>query len=119
MKRNVGLPSDQLTSALLSRLQQFNRYLPYLPGVGNKFDPDDIRKMLYNALPTYVHTIIATANYKWFKDTKTDSEVSSYFNRLLVIGLMARGEKPKPSHQSVAKKQNDSTKFKFNKNKKI
>jgi hypothetical protein len=92
MKRNVGLPSDQLTSALLSRLQQFNRYLPYLPGVGN--NPDDIREMLYNALPTYVHTIIATADYKWFDDTKTDSEVSSYFDRLLVIGSMARGEKP-------------------------
>ena len=45
MKRNVGLPSDQLTAALLSRLQQFNRYLPYLPGVGNKFDPDDIREI--------------------------------------------------------------------------
>jgi hypothetical protein len=62
MKRNVGLPSNQLTSALLSWLPQFNRYLPYLPGVGNKFDPDDIREMLYNALPAYVHTIIATAS---------------------------------------------------------
>jgi hypothetical protein len=60
--KHVGLPSDQLTSALLSRLQQFNRYLPYLPDVGNKFDPDDISEMLYNALPTYVHTIIATAD---------------------------------------------------------
>jgi hypothetical protein len=90
MKHNVGLPSNQLTSALLSRLQQFNRYLPYLPGVGNKFDPNDIREMLYNALPTYIHTKIATADYKWFDDAKTDSEVSSYFDRLLVIGLMAQ-----------------------------
>jgi hypothetical protein len=67
--------------------------------------------MLYNALPTYVHTIIATADYKWFDDTKTDSEVSSYFDRLLIIGLMARGEKPKPVHQLVARKQNDGKIF--------
>jgi hypothetical protein len=67
--------------------------------------------MLYNALPTYVHTIVATANYKWFNNTKTDSEVSSYFDRLLVIRSMALGEKPKPAHQLVAKKQNDSKKF--------
>jgi hypothetical protein len=119
MKRNVGLPSDQLTSALLSQLQQFNRYLPYLPGVGNKFNPDNIREMLYNVLPGYVHTIIATADYKWFDDTKTDSEVSSYFDRLLVIGSMARGEKPKPAHQLVARKRQDSNKFKFNENKKF
>jgi hypothetical protein len=119
MKGNVGLPSNQLTSALLSPLQQFNRYLPYLPGIGNKFDPDDIREMLYNALPAYVHTIIATADYKWFDDTKTDSELSSYFHRLLVIASIACGEKPKPAHQSVARKQQDSNKFKFYKNKKI
>jgi hypothetical protein len=111
MKRKVGLPSNQLTLALLSRLQQFNRYLPYLPGVRNKFDPNDIREMLYNALPTYVHTEIATADYKWFNNTETTIEVSSYFNRLLVIGSMARGEKPKPAHQSVARKRNDSKKI--------
>jgi hypothetical protein len=116
MKRNVGLPSNQLTSALLSRLQQFNRYLPYLPGVGNKFNPNNIRMMLYNALPAYVHTIIATANYKWFDDTKTNSEVRSYFDRLLVISSMAHGEKPKPAHPLVARKRQDSNKFKFNKN---
>jgi hypothetical protein len=27
---------------------------------------------------------------------------------------MARGEKPKPEHQSVARKRNDGKKFKFN-----
>jgi hypothetical protein len=41
--------------------------------------------MLYNALPAYVHTIIA--DYKWFDDTKTDSELSSYFDRLLALEL--------------------------------
>jgi hypothetical protein len=73
--------------------------------------------MLYNALPVYIHTILATADYKLFDDTKTDSEVSSHFDRLLVISLMARGEKPKPVHQSVPRKQQDRKKFKFNKNK--
>jgi hypothetical protein len=76
--------------------------------------------MLYNTLPAYVYTIIATADYKWFDDTKTDSEVSSNFDRLLlVIGSMACGEKPKPAHQLVARKQQDSKKFEYNKNKKF
>jgi hypothetical protein len=119
MKHNVGLPSNQLTLALLSQLQQFNRYLPYLPGVRNKFDPDVIREMLYNALPAYVHTIIATANYKWFDDTGNKSEVNSYFDRLLVISSVARGKKSKPVHQLVTRKQKDSKKFKFNKKKVI
>jgi hypothetical protein len=60
MKRHLGLSSGQMTTTLLSRIQQFNRYLPYLPGTGNKFDADDVREMVYNALSTYVHTIIAT-----------------------------------------------------------
>jgi hypothetical protein len=64
MKRHLGFPSEQITTTLLRRIQKFNRYLPYLPGTGNKFDADDIREMVYNALSTFVHTIIATSDYK-------------------------------------------------------
>jgi hypothetical protein len=64
MKRNLGLPIGQMITILLSRIQQLNRYLPNLPGTGNKFDADDIREMVYNALPTYVHIMIATSDYK-------------------------------------------------------
>ena len=115
MKRSIGLPNDQLTSTLLSRLQQFNRYLLYLPGTGSKFDAADIREMVYNALPGYVHTIIATADYKWFDENKTDSEVIAYIDRLLIIGSVARGEKPKPNKQPHVHKRHENTKFKFNK----
>jgi hypothetical protein len=88
-----------------------------LPRVGNKFDPDDIREMLRNALPLYVQTIIATPNYKWFNKHKTNSKVSSYFDRLLVIGSMVRGKKPKSAHQPIAHKKHDDKKCKFNKKK--
>jgi hypothetical protein len=63
MKRHLGLLSGQMTTTLLSRIQQFNRYLPYLPEMGNsKFDADDVREMVDNVLPRYVHTIIATSD---------------------------------------------------------
>jgi hypothetical protein len=60
MKRHLRLPSGQTTTTLLSRIQKFNRYLPYLPGTGNKFDTDDVRETVYDALPMYVHTIIVS-----------------------------------------------------------
>jgi hypothetical protein len=66
MKRHQGPPSGQMTTTLLSRIQQFNRYQPYLPGTGNEFDSDDVREMVYNSLPTYLHTIIAISDYKWY-----------------------------------------------------
>jgi hypothetical protein len=77
MKRHLGV------TTLLSRIQQFNRYLQYLPGTGNKFDSDDIREMEYNSLPNYVHTILATTDYKWDDENKSDAEVCAYFDRLL------------------------------------
>jgi hypothetical protein len=75
MKRHLGLPSGQMTTTLLSRIQQFNRYLPYIPGTGNKFDADEVREIVYNSLPTYVHTIIATSDYKWYNKNKSDAKV--------------------------------------------
>ena len=51
MIRNLGLLSIIMATALLSRIQQFNRYLQYLPGTGNKFDLDDFREKVYNSLP--------------------------------------------------------------------
>jgi hypothetical protein len=66
MKRHLGLSSGQMTKTFSRKIQQINRYLPYLPGTGNKFDTDDIREMVYNALPMYVHTIIVTSDYKWY-----------------------------------------------------
>jgi hypothetical protein len=93
MKRHLGLPSGHMTTTLLSRIQQFNRYLKYLPGTGNKFDSDDIREMVYNSLPNYVHTIIATTDYKWDDENKSDAEVCAYFDRLLMISALARDDK--------------------------
>jgi hypothetical protein len=90
MKRHLGLHSGQMTTNLLSRIQQFNRYLPYSPGTGNKFDTDDIREMVYNALPTYVHTMIATSDYKWYDKNKLDAKVCAYFDCLLVISLWGK-----------------------------
>jgi hypothetical protein len=89
MKRHLGLPSGQMTTTLLIRIQQFNRYLPYLPGIGNKFDSDDIREMVYNALPTYIHTIIATSDFNWYNENKSDAKVCAYFDCLLMISALA------------------------------
>jgi uncharacterized ubiquitin-like protein YukD len=103
MKRHLGLPSVQITTTLLSRIQQFNRYLPYLPGMGNKFDADDVRDMVYNPLPTYVHTIITTSDYKWYNKYKLDAKVCAYFDCLLVISALAQGKKREL--KSASKKQ--------------
>jgi hypothetical protein len=64
MKSHLGLPIGQVTKTLLDRTQKFNMYLTYLPGTSNKFGADDVREMVYNALPTYVNTIISTSDYK-------------------------------------------------------
>jgi hypothetical protein len=103
MKRHLGLPSGQMTTTFLSRIQQFNRYLPYLPWTGNKFDADDVREMVYNALPMYVRTIITTSDYKWYNKNISDAEVFAYFDRLLVISALAQGKKQEP--KSASKKQ--------------
>jgi hypothetical protein len=103
MKRHLGLPSGQMAITLLSRIQKFNRYLPYLPGMGNKFDTDDVREMVYNALPTYVHTIIATSDFKWYNKNKSDAKACAYFDFLLVISALAQGKKREP--KSASKKQ--------------
>jgi hypothetical protein len=49
MKRHLGLPNGQMTTTLLIRIQQFNGYIPYLPGMGNKFDADNVIEMVYDA----------------------------------------------------------------------
>jgi hypothetical protein len=71
--------------------------------MGNKFDADDVREMVYNVLPTYVHTIIATSDYKWYNKNKSDAEVCAYFDHLLVISALARGKNQEP--KSASKKQ--------------
>jgi hypothetical protein len=91
MKRHLGLPSGQLTTTLQSMIQQFNSYLPYLPGKGNKFDADDIRDIVYHALSAYVHTIIAISDYKWYNKNKLDDKVCAYFDCLLVIERQETG----------------------------
>jgi hypothetical protein len=92
MKRHLGLPSGQMTTILLSRIQQFNRYLPYSPGIGNKFDTDDVREMVYYSLPTYVNTIIVTFDYEWYNKNKLDAKNCSYFDCLVVISALAQGK---------------------------
>jgi hypothetical protein len=59
-------------------------------------EADDIMEILYNELPTFAHTLIVLDNYKWFETAKTDSKVMTYFDRLLVIGSIARGVKQNP-----------------------
>jgi hypothetical protein len=59
--------------------------------------------MVYNALPTYVHTIIATSDYKWYDKNKLDAEVCAYFECLIVISALARGEKWEPKSTSKKK----------------
>jgi hypothetical protein len=89
MKRHhMSLPSGQMTTTVLSRIQQLNRYLSYLLGTGKKFDVDDVREMVYNDLPTYVHTMIATSDYKWYNKNKLDAKVYAYFDCLLVISAL-------------------------------
>ena len=99
-----GTPSNIMTTALLSRIQQFNRYLQYLLGTGNKFDSDDIREMVYNSLPNYVHDIIATSAYQWDDEYISDAEVCAYFDNLLMISRLARGDKGElkpPSNKKI------------------
>ena len=47
---------------------------------------------------------------------QADSEFSEYFDRLLVIGSMAHGEKPKSTKPPHVHKKHENTKFKYNKN---
>ena len=68
--------------------------------MGNKFDSDDVREMVYNSLPTYVHTIIATAAYKKDNDTNLDADFCAYFDSLLVISRLVRGNKGKTKPSS-------------------
>ena len=48
--------------------------------------------MVYAAMPQYVQNIVAQTNYKWHDERKTDHEVVGYFDRLILIGQMARNE---------------------------
>jgi hypothetical protein len=67
------------------------------------FDSDDIREMVYNSLPNYVHTIIVTADYRWDNDSKLDAEVCAYFDNLLMISRLARRDKDKTKPPSKKK----------------
>jgi len=42
MKRQLGLLSGEMNATLLSRIQQFNYYLEYIPRTGNNFDTNHI-----------------------------------------------------------------------------
>jgi hypothetical protein len=115
MKRHLGLPMGQMTTTLLSRIQQFSRYSPYLPGTGNKFDAEDTREMVYNALPMYLHTFIVTSDYKWYNKYKLDAEVCAYFDCLLVISGLVQGKKWEPKSTSKKQVTYTSKKNSFNK----
>jgi hypothetical protein len=68
--------------------------------MSNKFDVDDVREMVYHALHTYVHTMIATSDYKWYDKNKSDAKVCTYFNCLYVISALAQDEKREPKSAS-------------------
>jgi hypothetical protein len=55
--------------------------------------------MVYNALTTYVHTIIATSDYNR-KKNKSDPEVCAYFNCLFVISSLVQGKTRQPEFTS-------------------
>jgi hypothetical protein len=116
IKRHMGHPSWQMTTTILTMIQQFNRYLPYLPGMENQFDADDVRKMVYNSLPKYIRTIITTSDYKCFKESKSDAEVCAYFDCLLVINALAQGKKRKSKFASKKQVTFSSKKKSCNKN---
>jgi hypothetical protein len=103
MKRHLGLPSGKMTTTLLIRIQQLNTCLPYLLGTGIKFDTDDVREMVFNYLFTYVHTINAISENKWYDKYKSDVEVCAYFDCLILINSLAQGEKRES--KSASKKQ--------------
>jgi hypothetical protein len=65
------------TPALLNRIEELNRFLPFLPGNRLKFESDDIREMLYKALLPYEQNIVSTSNYKWEDTRKSDIQVNS------------------------------------------
>jgi hypothetical protein len=44
-------------------------------------------------LPTYIHTIITTFDYKWHNKNKLDAKVWVYFDRLLIISALEQGKK--------------------------
>jgi hypothetical protein len=70
--------------------------------VGNKFDADDVKEMVYDAFPMYVYTMIKTSDYKWYNKNKLDAKVCVYFDCLLMISALAQDGKQKP--KSVFKK---------------
>jgi hypothetical protein len=63
--------------------------------MGSKFDTDDIKETVYDALTTYIHTIITT--YKWYDKNESDDKVCAYFDHLLVISALAGIKKPEPN----------------------
>ena len=59
--------------------------------MGNRFDSDDIREMVYNSLPKYFQTINAASPYQWDDNDKLDAEICNYFDNLLMISRLAWG----------------------------
>ena len=66
-----------------------------------------------------LHTNIATATYRWFDENKVDNKVSSYFDSLLFIFLMAHYEKPKSVRQLIVHNKHENKTFQFSKTKNI
>jgi hypothetical protein len=59
--------------------------------------------MVYNTLPTYVHTIILTLDYNFYNENKLNAKACAYFDCLLVISAMVQGKKWES--KSASKKQ--------------
>jgi hypothetical protein len=66
-------------------------------------------------LRTYVHTIIATSDYKWYDKNKSDAKVCAYFDCLLVISAQAQGKKQEPKSASKEQITYTGKKNSFNK----
>jgi hypothetical protein len=64
-------------------------------------------------MSTYVHTMIATSDYKWYNKNKLDAKICAYFYCLLVISALAQGKKREP--ESASKKQVTDTSKKIHK----
>ena len=71
--------------------------------------------MVYNSLPIYIHTIIATSAYQWDNDNKSDTEVCAYFDNLLMISRLSHSDKGNLKPPAIKKITYNSKKNSFNK----
>ena len=112
MNRNLAKPKDMTPNAYWNRIQEMNRLLEYLPGVGNRFPPDQLREIVVTTMPAWMENTMIQANFKWESDELTDREVVDYLQRLYgmektILGAQSKGKK---DGSKTAKKKSQNSK---------